>query len=193
MTNCGQPWGCLSFLEEIMIGRQLDRLTIPELELQPPVGLAGIVREFGDVRNYVMADGTLDPRWEATALALVGLPFALALAWDPSRLISSFRCHRRLTDVFRAAFAQIVEQGLTANVHSFGGCFMYRPQRSSPKLSTHSWGIAIDLNPDTNRMGTAGDMPGDVVEVFRQAGFEWGGDWAGQRRDPMHFQFCSGY
>jgi D-alanyl-D-alanine carboxypeptidase len=32
-----------------------------------------------------------------------------------------------------------------------------------------------------------------VIEIFRSAGFEWGGDWQSASRDPMHFQFCSGY
>ncbi len=57
---------------------------------------------------------------------------------------------------------------------------------------THSSGIAIDLNPETNRTGTPGDMDPQIVAVFKQHGFKWGGDWLG-RKDPMHFQYCSGY
>ena len=34
------------------------RLVIPE------VGVDGIVQEFGDVRNFVTAEGGLDPGWE---------------------------------------------------------------------------------------------------------------------------------
>jgi D-alanyl-D-alanine carboxypeptidase len=65
--------------------------------------------------------------------------------------------------------------------------------RTNTKPSTHSWGIAIDLNPETNAQGTAGDMDAGVIEIFRGAGFKWGGDWEGGTRDPMHFQFCTGY
>jgi hypothetical protein len=54
-------------------------------------------------------------------------------------------------------------------------------------------GIAIGLNPETNPQGTEGNMDPGVVTIFRGAGFEWGGDWPGRVRDPMHFQFCTGY
>ncbi len=168
-------------------------LKIPELSLQPPVGLAGIVREFGDVREFVQADGFLDPRWEMESLALVSLPFPLVLAWDHSKAVSSFRCHRRLTGIFSDLFKHIAAAGLASKVRSFGGCFMFRPQRTGAKLSTHSWGIAIDLNPETNQLGTVGDMDAGLVKAFEDAGFEWGGGWIGLGRDPMHFQFCSGY
>lgn len=176
-----------------MITESRAELEIAQLGLQPPVGLAGIVREFGDVREFVTGEGGLDPRWEAEALARVDLPFGLALAWDHSKTVSRFRCHRRLTGIFARVFEQIVSAGLQARVRSFGGCFMYRPQRTGGRLSTHSWGIAIDLNPETNGLGSVGDMDAEVVEIFREAGFTWGGKWTGRGRDPMHFQYCSGY
>jgi hypothetical protein len=78
--------------------------------------------------------------------------------------------------------------------HQFGGCFSFRPQRTGTKLSTHAWGIALDLNPESNAQGTAGNMDARVVAIFKQAGFTWGGDWHGRVRDPIrHFQFCTGY
>jgi hypothetical protein len=94
---------------------------------------------------------------------------------------------------FTEVFAAILARGFQNKITSFGGCFEYRPQRNGSKLSSHSWGIAIDLNTATNQQGTQGDMDADVVEIFRAAGFEWGGSWQGARRDPMHFQFCRGY
>jgi len=82
---------------------------------------------------------------------------------------------------------------LEKQITSLGGCFSFRPQPTGTKLSTHSWGIAIDLNPETNAQGTAGDIDSAIVDIFRKAGFQWGGDWEGSSRDPMHFQFFSGY
>lgn len=170
----------------------LDLAAVTET-LHPPVGEHEILHEFGDVYGYVSADGGLDARWQAEFLARVALPFPLLLSWDHSKTISEFSCHRRMVDTFEDVFAEIQRSELQSRLRSFGGCFSFRPQRTGHKLSTHCWGIAIDLNPETNGLGTAGDMDRGVVAVFREAGFTWGGGWLGRGRDPMHFQFCSGY
>ncbi|MCL5407726.1 MAG: M15 family metallopeptidase [Patescibacteria group bacterium] len=60
--------------------------------------------------------------------------------------------------------------------------------------SLHSWGIAIDINPDSNpyQPGNYGppqsDIPIQIVNIFKKYGFAWGGDWPGER-DPMHFEW----
>lgn len=102
-------------------------------------------------------------------------------------------CHKLLANVFTGVFNRLQTGGLQTKITSFGGCFSFRPQRTGTKLSTHAWGIAIDLNPETNQQGTAGNMDPAVIATFRDSGFEWGGDWQGKTRDPMHFQFCTGY
>src|SRR5438067_2241240 len=117
----------------------------------------------------------------------------MTLSWDPSRSINAITCHRLLAPVFADVFTQIQNSGLQTRITSFGGCFSFRPQRTGSKLSTHAWGIAIDLNPETNEQGTAGEMDPEIVSIYCQVGFEWGGTWEGKSRDPMHFQFCTGY
>ncbi len=158
-----------------------------------PHGIVEIVQEFGEINCYVGANGELKPQWQADTMGRVAIPFPLVLAWDHSKTISHFRCHKKLVEVFAEVFVRMQEEGLQTKVWSFGGCFAFRPQRTGHKLSTHCWGIAIDLNPETNGLGTVGDMDPGVVGVFREAGFTWGGSWLGRARDPMHFQFCSGY
>ena len=163
------------------------------LMLAPPSGLDQIIANFGNVHDYIQPDGMLDPRWQTEFMDHVALPFPLLLSWDHSKSVRQFACHKRLTAIFGNVSASILAEELQPKVKSFGGCFAFRPERTSVKLSTHSWGIAIDLNPETNLQGSAGDMDAQIVKVFRDVGFEWGGDWNGNRRDPMHFQFCSGY
>ncbi len=161
--------------------------------LVAPHGLNEIIASFGDIREYVGADGQLEARWQVDFLERVSLPFSLRLSWDPSRTITRMTCHRRMARVFSTVLGCIQERGIQGRITTFGGCFAFRPQRSGSKLSTHCWGIAIDLNPESNPQGSAGNMDAELIEIFRRAGFEWGGDWQGKTRDPMHFQFCTGY
>jgi D-alanyl-D-alanine carboxypeptidase len=167
--------------------------TESEPQLVAPHGLDEIVRVFGDIREYIEPDGQLAARWQSDFLTQMTLPFALRLAWDPSCTITQMTCHRRMSSAFADVFATIQDRGLQTSVTSFGGCFAFRPQRTGNKLSAHSWGIAIDLNSESNPQGSAGNMHAGPIEIFRSAGFEWGGDWQGHARDPMHFQFCTGY
>jgi hypothetical protein len=117
----------------------------------------------------------------------------LPLSWDKSSNVTVITCHKLMADIFANVFARLQSAGLQEKITSLGGCFSFRPQRTGTKLSVHSWGIAIDLNPESNEQGSAGSMDVGVVGVFRDAGFERGGDWQGKVRDPMHFQFCTGY
>jgi hypothetical protein len=82
-------------------------------------------------------------------------------------------------------------------------------------FSNHSFGTAIDINPEQNglydncidfgpqcrllrggvwRRGTPGtlDKNSDIVLLFKQAGFQWGGEIAGKQKDFMHFSL-TGY
>jgi D-alanyl-D-alanine carboxypeptidase-like protein len=161
--------------------------------LTPPDGLDQIRSAFGDIFQYILPDHTLDPRWQSEFLTLIELPFSMPLSWDKSRLVTQMTCHKIVAKTFSAVFGAIKNAGLQEKITSFGGCFSFRPQRTGAKLSTHAWGIAVDLNPETNQQGTAGSMDAEVVTIFMQAGFSWGGDWEGRVRDPMHFQFCTGY
>jgi hypothetical protein len=161
--------------------------------LMPPGGLDEICATFGDIFGYIAADHTLDSRWQTEFLARIVLPFPMTLCWDHSQTLSAITCHKLLATSFTGVFNRIQSSGLQSKVTSFGGCFSFRSQRTGTKLSTHAWGIAIDLNPETNAQGTAGDMDAGLISIFRDAGFKWGGDWQGRSRDPMHFQFCTGY
>lgn len=158
-----------------------------------PDGLAGITGVFGDLRPYVQEDGTISAEWESMMLTTLVLPFSMPLDWERSVLVSKMRCHKLIADTFEEVFNQIVEQGLQSTVKTFGGCYEGRTQRGANVISTHAWGIAIDLNPFENQMGTHGNMDMRLVTLFRKCGFKWGGDFVGSRTDPMHFQFATGY
>jgi hypothetical protein len=74
------------------------------------------------------------------------------------------------------------------------GCFAPRPKRVSGDLSTHSWGIAIDLNADTNPLSLDGklrmDIPLTWIFEFEKRGFTSGARFS--HPDAMHLQYVGG-
>jgi hypothetical protein len=166
-------------------------LTGPAVSIAPPTGLTGIIETFGDVHPYVAPDGSISPYWPEKILTTIKLPLTMRLSWDHKVSVYQLSCHHELKDVFSSVFEQIVRDGLAGKVLTFGGCYAFRSKRGAAQYSTHVWGIAIDLNPETNAMGTPGNMDPEIIRVFAEHGFEWGGHFL--RKDPMHFQFCQGY
>lgn len=169
-----------------MINEKINQLPIPR-------GYEQIVQSFGDLRDYIAVDGHILMQWEIDTLGLVHLPFPMPLAWDKKISVSMIRCHKKLMPIFTSVFKEIYDEGLKDYIESFGGCYQFRSQRAGKKFSTHCWGIAIDLNPDTNKQGTIGRIDPSLVEIFTKHGFFWGGHWQGKRKDPMHFQYAFDY
>jgi LysM repeat protein len=161
--------------------------------LPVPNGLDEVIATFGDIRTFIRPDGTLDPGWEAQMITRATLPFSIPLSGSPGVMITRIACHKKLADTFIAAFKELQNQGLQDKIVRYGGCFVFRQKRLSQSFSTHSWGIAMDLNPETNAQGTSGNMDPDVIKVFQSFGFKWGGEFSGKSKDPMHFQYCTGF
>lgn len=162
-----------------------------------PRGLAGIIARFGDPYAAMGDDGLLSPEealaWEAR-LTSVEFHRPIPLSYGRAgQTATRMRCHQLLAPVFRSVWRAIAADAeLDRHVRSYGGAYLFRPKRDAgEELSTHSWGISIDLNVATNKLGTPGDMHAGIIQVFEAHGFQWGGRW--RRPDPMHFQFAEGY
>lgn len=104
------------------------------------------------------------------------------------------KVHKLVKDVFEKVNNEITQANTGYAFRSIG-TYAWR-QKNCPSgcsgLSTHSFGITMDINPDTNPYTSADthDMPPAVVDIFKQNGFAWGGDW--QPHDWMHFQYEGG-
>jgi LysM repeat protein len=194
----------LSRPDQIVAGQQIwlpsrrDRKPLPpppsgDRWPAPPHGFQAICDTFGDIRQFVGDDGRLSPGWADEYIARAALPFPIPLAWETAKNVTAIACHRLVVPLVEEVFREIAARGLQRAVKSYGGGYSYRPKRGALKPSTHSWGIAFDLNPATNAMGTAGDMDPRLVTLLEGYGFLWGGRWAGRSKDPMHFQYCTGY
>jgi len=78
-----------------------------------------------------------------------------------------FICHRLVVPKFQTAFRNIVARGLAGQLKTFDGCYGPRLKRGGNTWSTHSWGIAIDLNTPWNAFGqTNFEMTKEFAQCF---------------------------
>lgn len=90
-------------------------------------------------------------------LTKITLPFPLVLSWDKKTKITSTRCHKLIAPKLKKALEEILEEyGLPKiqklGIDLYGGCFNYRKMRGGSDWSRHSWGVAIDLDPERNQL-----------------------------------------
>jgi len=102
-----------------------------------------------------------------------------------------FWCNKFMIPQFQKSYSDIVKAGLGNELETFNGCFNIRYVRGVKKLSTHSWGISVDHNAKTNRLGAPPKLHAGIVQCFENNGFQWGGRF--KRRDGMHFQYATNY
>lgn len=143
-----------------------------------PRGLGGILEVFGE------------PGGPKASAGRAKLPAPIKVGWQNAS-VTVVACHVLAEPIFEAVFSEIHRLGLWGLLKTFDGIYNDRATRAGRKKSTHAWGIAVDLNASTNRMGTKGDMDERIVEIFEKHGFVWGGGFSNP--DPMHFQLASGY
>ena len=121
----------------------------------------------------------IDPAWLQRNIVETSVP-----------VLGTVRCHRLIIPQLRAALEEIVELELDhlLDPDDFGGCWVPRHIgfNETRPLSMHAWGIAFDVNVDTNPYGSPPQLDKRIVEVFDRHGFGWGGDW--RTPDGMHFE-----
>jgi hypothetical protein len=102
-------------------------------------------------------------------------------------IIGLLECHEAMFAPLTAALQDLVDRDLAHLVdpEDSDGCWAPRVQAGTT-LSSHAWGIAIDINVQGNHYGATPTMPDEVVETFARHGFVWGGDWL--IPDGMHFE-----
>ncbi len=104
------------------------------------------------------------------------------------------RVHEAALPAFQKVTAGLAAEAAAGRVYTVTrvSSFNSRTIAGVRQLSRHTLGLAIDINPHLNPQRSDGrlitNMPGWYVQVWRDAGFCWGGDWV-ESKDPMHFSW----
>lgn len=134
------------------------------------------------------------------------LPFPMVLDWDRTKTIRTMTCHEKVADAMLRVFTKLRDHyGMTQledlGINQFGGCLNVRPKRGSKprngqvQWSIHSWGCAVDLDPDRNKLKetktTARFARPEYLPMWKIIEGE-GAISLGRARnfDWMHFQFA---
>lgn len=131
-------------------------------------------------------------------LETIILPYPMRLAWDTEAKVTRMSCHKAVKTNFLNVFHDLLdhygyEKIVELGIDLFGGCFNFRKMRGGSDWSRHSWGVAIDLDPERNllkeshktaRFAKPEYKP--MIEIFYKHGFvslgvEKDYDW-------MHFE-----
>lgn len=128
----------------------------------------------------------------------VYLPYTM---WMDDIKITKFKmnkdCAESLTRIFNYIWEENdkdIKKIKDQKLDVWSGTWNIRPMRGGHTLSTHSYGLAIDIAAPWNELGK---KPGYnkfsftkdsvIVKAFKEEGWIWGGDWE-SRPDGMHFQ-----
>lgn len=102
----------------------------------------------------------------------------------PNKLYINYLIIQPLEDTFR----ELIASGLHKEIKTFDGCFNVRVKRGSEGISTHAWGIAVDLNATWNPFRGKVTWSKKFLDVWRRNGWICGADWSEKSRDGMHMQ-----
>lgn len=143
------------------------------------------LKSFGEPGGA--SEGTYMVTWSVPAHiqeALKHVRFsALGTVGFPKRIY----CNRLLVTPLEIALNNLIARGFAEEMKTWDGCYIVRNKRGGSSWSMHAWGLAIDLNAATNRLGATPTLSNGFVKCWIDAGFDWGGYWK-SRPDGMHFQ-----
>ncbi len=138
------------------------------------------------------------PNQNGTYLVSIKLPYPMRLAWDKKTTVTKMRVHKKVAQDFTNVFNDLLNHYGLAKIQElgidlFGGCFAFRAMRGGSDYSRHSWGIAIDLDPERNQLKTpylksnfSKQEYKKLHEIFEKHGFINLGKQKGY--DAMHWE-----
>ena len=87
----------------------------------------------------------------------IQVPYPHRLSWDLTKTILSFQCHEKVHDSLGRVLQRVLdhygpERIRELRLDRWGGSLAVRKMRGGTRWSMHSWGIALDYDPDRNQL-----------------------------------------
>lgn len=94
---------------------------------------------------------------KGTSQTQMQLPYSMRLAWDLQSEITHISLHEAVAPSASRVFARIAKaytasERINIGLDLYGGSFNVRKKRGGTGWSMHSWGIAIDFDPQRNML-----------------------------------------
>lgn len=110
----------------------------------------------------------------------------------------SVQVHKNLAKNMQDMFNEIYAAGLGKHIKQGIMTYCYRKKNTasgpSDQLSTHSWPIAFDINYNgMDKPNGLNQPPSDDQKILAPYFEKYGWYWGIHFKDPMHFQYCTGY
>lgn len=160
-------------------------------ELFPHEDPVNLNKFFGDPRG---SNGQVNRKWFAENIVKWVPPYPLFYSDGKRTPLRTLYLHKKVVGVYTAAFTEVSKTFTPAEIKEnhldiSAGTYNYRPMRNGTRLSVHSWGIAIDMDPARNPFPSTwreGMLNHEFADILEKHGLWWRGRKGDN--DPMHFQ-----
>lgn len=130
----------------------------------------------------------------------LSLPYPMRVAWNKRQIVKSWSCHAKVDENMKRIFQRTLdhygyEKIKELGLDLWGGTLNVRKMRGGSSWSMHSWGIAVDIDPDNNALkwgSNRATLARPEYKKFWEFVYDEGAISLGIERnyDWMHFQFA---
>lgn len=160
-------------------------------ELFPHEDIVSLVKFYGDPRG---SNGQVSKKWWAENIVKWTPPYQLYYSDGNRTKLKTLFLHKKVVNVYTAAYTEVMNTFEPKEINALrlnisGGTYNYRVVRGGSRLSTHAFGISIDMDPARNPYPKAwkeGMINRQFCDILMKHGIWWRGH--NGDKDPMHFQ-----
>ena len=128
----------------------------------------------------------------------IQVPYPMKLAWDTNAVVKKISCNEKCSKSLFTIFEKTLKTYGLKDIQKlrldlFGGCANVRRMRGGSSWSIHSWGAAVDLDPDHNLLKWGKDKASFAKKEYDEfwkivEGEGWTSLGRARNFDWMHFQ-----